>query len=42
MVVPGWCYKLLVILLRVMPRFLKHAAATLGPSRIRREAKVLE
>jgi hypothetical protein len=42
MVVPGWRYKLLVILLRVMPRFLKHAAATLGPSRIRREAKVLE
>lgn len=37
-VVPGWRYKLLVILLRLMPRFLKHAAATLGPAGSRREA----
>jgi hypothetical protein len=37
-VVPGWRYKLLVILLRLMPRFLKHAAATLGPAGRRREA----
>jgi short-subunit dehydrogenase len=37
-VVPGWRYKLLVILLRLMPRFVKHAAATLGPAGSRRDA----
>jgi short-subunit dehydrogenase len=40
--VPGWRHKLVVMLFRVMPRFLKHAVAKLGPSKIRWEAKVLE
>jgi short-subunit dehydrogenase len=39
-VVPGWRYKLLVILLRLMPRSVKHAAAAWGPSRTREDPKV--
>ena len=39
-VVPGWHYRLLVILLRLMPRSVKHAAAALGPSRTREERQV--
>jgi short-subunit dehydrogenase len=39
-VVPGWRYKLLVMLLRLMPRSVKRAAAALGPSRIQEERKV--
>jgi short-subunit dehydrogenase len=38
-VVPGWRYKLLVILLRMMPRSVKHVAAALGPSRPREDPK---
>ena len=39
-VVPGWRYKLLVMLLRLMPGSVKHAAAALAPSRIPEERKV--
>jgi len=38
-VVPGWRYQLLVVLLRVLPRFLIHLAVTKGPAGIRREVK---
>lgn len=36
-VVPGWLYKFFVVLLRLMPRFLRHAVATMGPSKMKRE-----
>jgi short-subunit dehydrogenase len=38
-VVPGWRYKLLVGLLRVMPRGIVHYALTRGPASLRRERK---
>jgi short-subunit dehydrogenase len=39
-VVPGWRYKLLVMLLRLMPRSAKHMAAALGPSRVQEGPEV--
>ncbi|MBZ5546026.1 MAG: SDR family oxidoreductase [Acidobacteriia bacterium] len=38
-VVPGWRYKLLVILLRLMPRSVMYAAANLGPAWVQEEPK---
>lgn len=38
MVVPGWRYKLLVLLLRLLPRAIKHLAADLGPGGGKRDA----
>jgi len=38
-VVPGWRYKLLVGLLRLMPRGIVHYALTRGPASLRRERK---
>ena len=38
-VVPGWRYKLLVALLRMMPRGIVHYALTKGPASLRRERK---
>jgi short-subunit dehydrogenase len=38
-VVPGWRYKLLVALIRLMPRSVLHFALTRGPASIRRERK---
>ena len=38
-VVPGWRYKLLVSLIRTMPRSLVHYALTRGPASLRRERK---
>lgn len=38
-VVPGWRYKLLVSLIRMMPRSLVHYALTRGPASLRRERK---
>ncbi len=40
-VVPGWRYKLLVGLLRLMPRSIVHFALTRGPASLRRERKPL-
>jgi short-subunit dehydrogenase len=38
-VVPGWRYKLLVALIRLMPRSVLHYALTRGPASLRRERK---
>jgi len=38
-VVPGWRYKLLVSLIRMMPRGVVHYALTKGPASLRRERK---
>ena len=38
-VVPGWRYKLLVSLIRMMPRAVVHYALTQGPASLRRERK---
>jgi short-subunit dehydrogenase len=41
-VIPGWRYKLLVSLLRLMPRSVVHYALTRGPASLRRERKPLK
>jgi len=38
-VVPGWRYKLLVALMRMVPRGVLHFALTKGPASLRRERK---
>jgi hypothetical protein len=38
-VVPGWRYKLIVALLRLLPRGVLHLALTQGPASLRRERK---
>jgi len=41
-VVPGWRYKLLVALIRLMPRSVLHFALTRGPASIKRERKPMK
>jgi len=41
-VVPGWRYKLLVALMRMLPRGVLHLALTRGPAGLRRERKPLQ
>jgi uncharacterized protein len=41
-VVPGWRYKLVVSLLRLLPREVVHFALTKGPARLRRERRRTE
>jgi hypothetical protein len=36
-VVPGWRYKLFVLLLRLMPRPLLHAVGLMGDARVRKQ-----
>ncbi len=36
-VIPGWRYKLLVGLVRLLPRSVVHYALTRGPAQLRRE-----
>jgi hypothetical protein len=39
-VVPGWRYKLVVALLRLMPMFLRHAVARLAPARFESQTRL--
>jgi short-subunit dehydrogenase len=39
-VVPGWRYKLLVSIIRMLPRSVLHFALTRGPASMRRERQM--